>query len=222
MCEERTCDGPVRIIFEPRETHRLSSTMHFELLCPVLSMILTLRLLVLLTLPLLATPSHALAAQLYEGRWTEDPAWCRNTRASGTDELPITVTRRSIETFVFLLPRAVDGAHVARGLASAHKLPRRRPDRARAAHAGHLRAARKRQPPLSPRRHRCADPDAVSMTRVIALRLNPLHVHRNGNRGAVFDRTQKPSDLNAESRPACTGRLPSSGYQGMHPPWLPT
>ena len=61
-------------------------------------MILTLRLLVLLTLLLLATPPRALAAEPY-GRWAEDPAWCRNTRASGTDELPITITRRLIETF---------------------------------------------------------------------------------------------------------------------------
>jgi hypothetical protein len=46
---------------------------------------------------LLATLSGALAAPPYEGRWTENPAWCRNT--SGTDELPITITRRSIDTF---------------------------------------------------------------------------------------------------------------------------
>jgi len=39
------------------------------------------------------------AASPYEGRWTENPAWCRNTRATGTDELPITITQRSIETF---------------------------------------------------------------------------------------------------------------------------
>jgi hypothetical protein len=46
---------------------------------------------------LLAALAHALAAEPYEGRWTEDPAWCRNT--SGTDELPITITRQSIEQF---------------------------------------------------------------------------------------------------------------------------
>lgn len=57
-----------------------------------------LRLLVLLTLLLLATTPHVLAAG-YEGRWAEDPAWCRNTRASGTDELPITITRRLVETY---------------------------------------------------------------------------------------------------------------------------
>lgn len=39
------------------------------------------------------------AAQPYLGRWTENPAWCANTRASGTDELPIVITRRAIETF---------------------------------------------------------------------------------------------------------------------------
>jgi hypothetical protein len=59
----------------------------------------SLRLLVLLTLVLLATPLSALAAEPYEGRWAEDLAWCRNTRASGTDEMPITITRRSVETF---------------------------------------------------------------------------------------------------------------------------
>jgi len=58
-----------------------------------------LRLPVMLTLLLLAASPHALADAPYEGRWTEDPAWCRNTRASGTDELPMTITRRSIETF---------------------------------------------------------------------------------------------------------------------------
>jgi hypothetical protein len=57
-----------------------------------------LRLLVLLTVLLLATTPHALAAD-YEGRWAEDPAWCRNTRASGTDELPITISRRLVETY---------------------------------------------------------------------------------------------------------------------------
>jgi hypothetical protein len=53
----------------------------------------------LLAGPLLSGLSVAHAASPYEGRWTENPAWCRNTRASGTDELPITITRRSIETF---------------------------------------------------------------------------------------------------------------------------
>jgi hypothetical protein len=48
---------------------------------------------------LLACLCGAHAASPYERRWTENPAWCRNTRASGTDELPITITRRSIETF---------------------------------------------------------------------------------------------------------------------------
>ena len=31
-----------------------------------------------------------------EGRWAEKPEWCKST---GTDESPITITRRSIETF---------------------------------------------------------------------------------------------------------------------------
>ena len=53
----------------------------------------------LLACLLLSSLSGAHAASPYEGRWTENPAWCRNTRASGTDELPITITRRSIETF---------------------------------------------------------------------------------------------------------------------------
>ena len=57
-----------------------------------------LRLLVLLLLLLPATTLHALGAG-YEGRWAEDPAWCRNTRASGSDELPITISRRLVETF---------------------------------------------------------------------------------------------------------------------------
>jgi hypothetical protein len=49
-------------------------------------------------LALLITPAAALAAE-YEGRWAENPAWCANTRAGGTDEMPLTITRRSIETF---------------------------------------------------------------------------------------------------------------------------
>jgi hypothetical protein len=56
--------------------------------------------LALLALALLAPVPQALAAaQPYEGRWAEDPAWCSNTRKSGSDELPITIGRRSIETF---------------------------------------------------------------------------------------------------------------------------
>jgi len=66
--------------------------------CYAPPMILALRLPVLLTLVLLSTTPHALAAD-YEGRWAEEPAWCRNTRASGTDELPITISRRLVETF---------------------------------------------------------------------------------------------------------------------------
>ena len=65
----------------------------------LLTMILTLRRPLLLTLLLLTAPPPVLAQAPYEGRWTEDIAWCRNTRASGTDELPITITQRSIETF---------------------------------------------------------------------------------------------------------------------------
>lgn len=38
----------------------------------------------------------ASAAEPYEGRWAENLEWCKNT---GTDEAPITITRRSIETF---------------------------------------------------------------------------------------------------------------------------
>ncbi len=61
---------------------------------------MTFALYVLLTSALLlASISLAHAASPYEGRWSESPAWCRNTRASGTDEQPITITRRMIETF---------------------------------------------------------------------------------------------------------------------------
>ena len=45
---------------------------------------------------LVATLSTANAAEPYEGRWAEKPEWCKST---GTDEAPITITRRSIETF---------------------------------------------------------------------------------------------------------------------------
>ena len=63
------------------------------------SMVLPLRLPIILSIMLLGAASPALAAEPYEGRWIEDPAWCRNTRKSGTDELPITISRRLIETF---------------------------------------------------------------------------------------------------------------------------
>ena len=46
---------------------------------------------------LLAGVSAALAAPPYEGRWSEDPAWCRNK--GHTDEMPITITRRAVESF---------------------------------------------------------------------------------------------------------------------------
>ena len=39
------------------------------------------------------------AAPAYEGRWGDTLASCRNTRAGNTDDLPIVITRRSIETF---------------------------------------------------------------------------------------------------------------------------
>ena len=45
---------------------------------------------------LLAILPAATAAEPYEGRWAEKPEWCKST---GTDEAPITITRRSIETF---------------------------------------------------------------------------------------------------------------------------
>jgi hypothetical protein len=50
---------------------------------------------------LLAAPAGAIAAEPYEGRWTEDLAWCRNTRRNG-DEIPITITRHSVEQFASL------------------------------------------------------------------------------------------------------------------------
>jgi hypothetical protein len=43
-----------------------------------------------------ATLSIAHAARPYEGRWAEKAEWCSKT---GTDEAPITITRRTIETF---------------------------------------------------------------------------------------------------------------------------
>ena len=46
---------------------------------------------------LCGTPTRAYAAAPYEGRWTENPAWCANT--GGNDEMPVTITRRSIERF---------------------------------------------------------------------------------------------------------------------------
>jgi len=58
-----------------------------------------LLVLVLVLVLVLAPAPDARAAQPYEGRWAEDAAWCRNTRKSGTDEMPVTITRRSIETF---------------------------------------------------------------------------------------------------------------------------
>ena len=46
---------------------------------------------------LFGTPAVAIAAAPYEGRWTEDPAWCSHT--GDNDEMPVTITPRSIETF---------------------------------------------------------------------------------------------------------------------------
>lgn len=46
---------------------------------------------------LLITPSLAQSAP-YLGRWSENPAWCANTTHS-SDEMPITITPREIETF---------------------------------------------------------------------------------------------------------------------------
>jgi len=40
----------------------------------------------------------ASATEPYEGRWAEKLEWCKNTNRD-TDEAPITITRRSIETF---------------------------------------------------------------------------------------------------------------------------
>jgi hypothetical protein len=40
----------------------------------------------------------ASAAEPYEGLWAEKLEWCKNTNHD-TDEAPITITRRSIETF---------------------------------------------------------------------------------------------------------------------------
>ena len=55
----------------------------------------------LIALALLAPLSAARAAEPYEGRWTEDPAWCGNTRRNG-DEIPIIITRQSVEQFASL------------------------------------------------------------------------------------------------------------------------
>jgi len=48
---------------------------------------------------LLGSVAAGHAAAAYEGRWGDTPASCRNTRASNTDDLPIVITRRLIETF---------------------------------------------------------------------------------------------------------------------------
>jgi len=48
---------------------------------------------------LLALPRPAQANTPFSGRWAEDPAWCHKARKDGIDALPITFTRRSIETF---------------------------------------------------------------------------------------------------------------------------
>lgn len=50
-----------------------------------------------LLFPLLLSKS-ASAAEPYEGRWAEKLEWCKNTNHD-TDDAPITITRRSIETF---------------------------------------------------------------------------------------------------------------------------
>jgi hypothetical protein len=55
----------------------------------------------LILIALLAAPAAARAAEPYEGRWTEEPAWCGNTRRNG-DEIPIIITRHSIEQFASL------------------------------------------------------------------------------------------------------------------------
>src|SRR4051794_15893971 len=47
---------------------------------------------------LLLAPVGASAAEPYEGRWTQEPGWCGNTRRNG-DEVPITITRQSVEQF---------------------------------------------------------------------------------------------------------------------------
>ena len=47
----------------------------------------------------LAAAAPAIAAEPYEGRWAEDPAWCGNSRAAGSDRMPMTITRKSVETF---------------------------------------------------------------------------------------------------------------------------
>jgi hypothetical protein len=68
---------------------------------------------------LLAAPVSAIAAEPYEGRWTQDPAWCANTRRNG-DEIPITITRQSVEQFAsFCRVQAV-----RRGVAARHFVPR--------------------------------------------------------------------------------------------------
>lgn len=56
----------------------------------------TMRKLLLIFATLPAVLSPALAAP-YEGRWAERAAWCRNR--SGSDEMPITISRRAIASF---------------------------------------------------------------------------------------------------------------------------
>jgi hypothetical protein len=48
---------------------------------------------------LLGSMAAGHAAPAYEGRWGDTLASCRNTRAGNTDDLPIVITRRLIETF---------------------------------------------------------------------------------------------------------------------------
>jgi hypothetical protein len=65
-----------------------------------------------LALLLLASPS-ARAQAPYVGRWAGDLNWCRNIRASGTDEMPIAIWPRTIETFAStcLVQSAVRATH---------------------------------------------------------------------------------------------------------------
>ncbi len=57
----------------------------------------TLRCCAAVVLALAASPALAKSAP-YVGHWTEDPAWCANTDRS-SDDMPITITARAIETF---------------------------------------------------------------------------------------------------------------------------
>lgn len=47
-----------------------------------------------------STPLPALAAQPFEGRWSENPAWCSPGHQGTIDEQPIVITAKRIDLYV--------------------------------------------------------------------------------------------------------------------------